>query len=107
LLSGVSGWGFPFSEKDSVSLIVKIHYADNTSEEHALLNGVHFSDYIKVNEVPESKLAFELGGRQLRYLIVRPKRADAVIKNIEFVKGSDETAPVIMGVTIEREMPKQ
>jgi hypothetical protein len=30
-----------------------------------------------------------------------------VIKNIEFVKGSDESAPLIMGVTIEREMPKQ
>src|SRR5439155_7154598 len=28
LLSGVSGWGYPYGEKGSVTMIVRLHYAD-------------------------------------------------------------------------------
>ncbi|HEY1376997.1 MAG TPA: c-type cytochrome, partial [Gemmataceae bacterium] len=100
LLSGVSGWGYPYSEKGTTSLIVRLHYADGTTEDHALLNGVHFADYIRRVDVPESRFAFNLRGRQVRYLAVRPRRAEP-IKEIEFVKGGDDTAPVIMAVTVE------
>jgi putative membrane-bound dehydrogenase-like protein len=100
LLSGVSGWGFPLGQKGSVTLIVRLHYADGSSEEHELQNGVHFADYIRVVDVPESKLAFRLRGRQLRYLAVRPARPDT-IREIEFEKGPDDTAPVIMAITVE------
>jgi hypothetical protein len=100
LLSGVSGWGWPLGEKGSVSLIVRLHYADGQTEDHALRNGVHFADYIRVVAVPESKLAFRLRGQQVRYLAVTPKRKDK-IANIEFVKGDDSTAPVVMAVTVE------
>ena len=55
-------------------------------------------------DVSGAEYAFELpsGGRkqQVRYLAVTPKRA-AVISTIEFVKGPDDTAPVVMAVTIE------
>ncbi len=100
LLSGVSGWGHPLGDKGSVSMIVKLHYADGQTEEHPLRNGEHFADYIRRVDVPGSKFAFDLKGRQVRYLAVRPKRSEP-IKDIEFVKGPDNTAPVVMAVTVE------
>ncbi len=99
-LSGVSGWGFPYGRKGSVSLIVRLHYADGKIEDHRLENGVHFSDYIQVVDVPGSKLAFTLGKQQIRYFSVEPKRKDR-IERIELVKGPDRSAPVVMAVTVE------
>jgi putative membrane-bound dehydrogenase-like protein len=102
-LSGVSGWGFPGGQKGSVSMIVRLHYADGSVEDHPLHNGDEFADYIRVVDVPGSKLAFRLrGGQQVRYLVVQPKKP-AVIDRIELVKGPDETAPVVLAVTIEGE----
>jgi putative heme-binding domain-containing protein len=100
LLSGVAGWGSPNGEGESVSMIVRLHYADGSTEDHELKNGVHFADYIRVVDVPESKLAFRLGRQQIRYLSIEPKRED-VIENVEFLKGPDATAPVVMAVTVE------
>jgi putative membrane-bound dehydrogenase-like protein len=99
-LSGVSGWGYPLGEKGSVSLIVRIRYEDGKTEDHPLQNGVHFADYIRRVDVPGSEFAFGLRGRQLRYLAVTPRRPGR-IKEIEFVKGPDDTAPVMMAVTVE------
>ena len=100
LLSGISGWGYPYSQKGSVSLIVRLHYQDGKIEDHPLKNGEHFADYIRRVDVPGSKFAFDLNGRQIRYLAVYPKRGDK-IDRIEFVKGPDQTAPVVMAVTVE------
>jgi putative membrane-bound dehydrogenase-like protein len=100
LLSGVSGWGYPLGEKGSVTMIVRLHYEDGKVEEHALKNGVHFADYIRRVDVPESKFAFELRSQQIRYLAVYPKREEK-IKEIELVKGEDRTAPIVMAVTVE------
>jgi hypothetical protein len=100
LLSGVSGWGFPFGDKGSESMIVRLHYSDGEVEDHALQNGVHFADYIRVVDVPESKLAFRLRGQQLRYLSV-PVERNAAIKSLELVKGAAATAPVVMAITLE------
>ena len=44
------------------------------------------ADYIRVVDVPESKLAFKLRGQQVRYLSIAPKRTEK-IERIEFVKG--------------------
>jgi putative membrane-bound dehydrogenase-like protein len=100
LLGGVAGWGYPYGEKGSVSLTIRLHYDDGRIEDHPLRNGVEIADYIRPVEVPGSKLAFRLGGRQIRYVVVRPERAEP-IKTIELVKGADETAPVVMAVTVE------
>jgi hypothetical protein len=100
LLGGVSGWGFPLGEKGSTSLIVRLHYKDGGVEDHALRNGVHLADYIRAVDVPQSKPAFLLGGRQVRYLAITPARHE-VIESIEFVKGDDRTAPVVVAVTVE------
>jgi hypothetical protein len=100
LLSGVSGWGFSYTPRGTVSLIVRLHYADGKTEDHPLRNGVHFADYIRRVDVPESRFAFDLHGRQVRYLAVRPQRPEPIAE-VEFVKGQDPTAPIIVAVTVE------
>ncbi len=82
-------------------MIVRLTYQDGTVEDHELKNGVHFADYIRRVDVPGSEFAFALGDQQIRYLSVSPKREDA-IKTIDLVKGDDNSAPIVMAVTIER-----
>jgi hypothetical protein len=50
--------------------------------------------------VPGSKPAFKLAGQQVRYLAVKSKRKD-VIASIEPVRGSDQTAPIVLAATVE------
>jgi putative membrane-bound dehydrogenase-like protein len=100
LLSGVSGWGYPYTQKGSVSVIVRLHYEDGKTEDHFLKNGEHFADYIRRVDVPGSTFAFDLRGRQVRYLAIHPRRSET-IRTIELVKGADSTAPVILAVTVE------
>ena len=101
LLSGVSGNGFPLTPKDSVSLIVRLHYEDGADEDRELRNGIQFADFNSEADVPESKLALKLRNQQVRFLTIQPKRPGAVIKSIEFIKGPDDTAPLVLGITIE------
>ncbi len=100
LLGGISCWGYPASEKGTVSMTVRLHYADGATEDHALKNGEQFAGFVRRVDVPGSKFAFDLNGRQVRYLAVEPKRKDK-IERIEFVKGPDDTAPIVMAVTVE------
>jgi putative membrane-bound dehydrogenase-like protein len=100
MLSGVSGWGFPLGKKGSTSVVVRLHYEGGDTEDIPLKNGEHFADYIQRVDVPGSKFAFQLRGQQIRYLSVEPSRPDR-IESIELIKGDDETAPVVMAVTIE------
>jgi len=100
ILGGVGGWAFPYGEKGSISMIVRLNYADGKSEDHPLRNGEEMADYIRRVDVPGSKFAYPLRSQQIRYLVVRPERNE-VIKDIELVKGPDATAPVVMAVTLE------
>ena len=81
-------------------MIVRLAYADGTTEDHPLVNGEHVADYIRRVDVPQSEFAFDLDGRQLRYLRIQPRRAEP-LKAIELVKGDDGTAPVVMAITAE------
>ncbi|HWB11756.1 MAG TPA: PVC-type heme-binding CxxCH protein [Pirellulales bacterium] len=100
-LSGVSGWGAQGELKGgSVSMIVRLRYADGQTEDHPLRNGEHFADYIGRFEVPKSKLAFMLRNQQIRYFAIHPERRES-IERVELVKGPDHTAPVVMAVTVE------
>ncbi len=102
MLSGVGGWSAQQpTPNGTVSMIVRLTYEDGKTEDHELKNGVHFADYIRRVDVPESKFAFALRQQQIRYLTVAPKRPDAVLKTIELVKGPDRTAPIVMAVTVE------
>ena len=100
LLSGVSGWGFPAHQAKSVSMIVRLHLADGSTEDHPLQNGVHFADYIRRIDVPGSEYAMSARGQQLRHVKVTPK-TDQLIREIELIKGNDPTAPIIMAMTVE------
>jgi len=81
-------------------LIVRWRYADGEVEDHPLLNGVHFADYIRQVDVPGSKFVASLRGQQIRYLKVDPKR-NVPLKEIELVKGKDVSAPIVMAITLE------
>ena len=74
LLGGISGWGYPATRDETTSLVVRLVYADGTTEDHPLKNGRHFADYIRRVDVPESDFAFDLAGRQMRYLAIRPAK---------------------------------
>jgi putative membrane-bound dehydrogenase-like protein len=100
LLSGISARGYPGGNKGSVSLIVRVHYADGTSEDQPLKNGEHFADYARRVDVPGSEFAFDLQGHQVRYLAVHPERAKP-LRAIELVKGEDATAPIVVAITVE------
>lgn len=100
ILGGVAGWGVPASEAGTKSMVVRLVYADGAQEDHVLVNGRHIADYIRRVDVPESAFAFDLDGRQLRYIRVEARRAERV-SAIEFVKGDDGTAPIVMAVTVE------
>jgi hypothetical protein len=100
ILGGVSGLGYPRSEAGTVSMVVRLHYADGGVENHELKNGVHLADFMQRADVPESTFAFQAGGNQVRYLRIRPKR-DGVIAQIDLLKGPDNTAPIVMAVTAE------
>ena len=102
MLGGIGGWNFPAYQEKSVTMIVRLHYADGQTEDIELKNGVHFADYIRRVDVPESKFAYTMkGGQQVRYLKVEPKRT-AVVTEIELLKNDkDPTAPVTMAITVE------
>ena len=100
ILGGISGWGFPATPTGSTSLVVRLVYADGQTEEHPLVNGEHVADYIRRVDVPQSEFAFDLAGRQVRYLRVQPTRQEP-IETIELVKGNDSTAPIVMAITAE------
>lgn len=102
LLSGIGGWAAQRPiPNGSVSMIVRLHYADGSTEDHELRNGVHFADYIGRFDVPGSKFAFALRSQQVRYLSLAVKRPDAELQSIEFIKGPDRTAPIVVAVTVE------
>lgn len=102
LLSGIGGWCSRKPGNNGVSMIVRLNYADGTIEDHKLINGQHFADYNGLFEVPKSKLAFKTnGGRyQVRYLSIAPER-NGLIQSMDFVKGDDRTAPIVVAVTVE------
>ena len=50
--------------------------------------------------MPGSKLAYKLGGQQVRYLTVVPKKKETIAR-IELVKGSDRSAPIVLAATVE------
>jgi hypothetical protein len=100
LLGCVGGWSFPASGKGSTSMIVRLVYADGAKEDHPLVNGVHMADYIHRVDVPESEFAFDLSGRQVRYVRIQPNRTEPVA-TVELVKGPDRTAPIVVALTAE------
>ncbi|TWU57856.1 PVC-type heme-binding CxxCH protein [Rubripirellula reticaptiva] len=100
-LSGVAGWGYPSHINPSLTMTVRLNYHDGIVEDHPLINGVHFADYISRIEVPGSEFAFGFEqGQQLRYLQISPRRGET-IDSIDLLKGVDDSAPVVVAVTVQ------
>lgn len=100
LLSGMSGWGHPYDRRPSTSMLVRVHYEDGSEEVSEFKNGVHFADYIRRVDVPESEFAFMAGPHQVRYMAIYPSKSIPVMR-IEFEKGPDQSAPIVLAATIE------
>jgi hypothetical protein len=82
-------------------MIVRLHYADGTHEDHPLVDGQHIADYIGKFNVPQSKFAMRVrDGGQLRSLAITPKRTE-VIEAIELIKPDHNSAPLVMALTVE------
>ena len=96
-LSGVSGWGFPYGRKGSISLIVRLHYVDGKAEDHRLENGVQFADYIQLSTCPARSSRSRSASS--RFAISVSSRSEKTRSTIELVKGPDRSAPVV--VTVE------
>ena len=82
-------------------MIVRLHYSGGKTEDHPLRNGEEIAEFRRNSEVPGSSFALAASdGNQVRYLRIEPKQKDRIEK-IEFLKGPDETAPIIMAVTLQ------
>ena len=49
---------------------------------------------------PKSEFAVALRGQHIRYLSISPLRSEPV-GQIELVKGSDRSSPIVMAVTVQ------
>jgi len=103
LLSGVGGWNAKGVNPDGPPVMtVRLIYADGSSEDHVLRDGVHFADYIGPFEVPESEKAFLFQrGYQMRYLKLRPQRPADKIAKMVLIKNRHPSSPIVMAVTLE------
>ena len=93
LLSGVSGWGYPGRRRGLGHDDRPAPLQDGSTEDHLLKNGVHFADYIRQVDVPGSKLAFLLRGKQIRYLTIDPKRVTSRSRRSSSSRGRTRPLP--------------
>ncbi len=104
LLSGVSGWGFPAVRDEAPALIATVVYEGGEKEEFTLLNGIHFSDYIRPVEVPGSKGIEGLADGQEPRLLTLELTKKAVAKTLILESpAGNKTPPVIIAITADIE----
>jgi putative heme-binding domain-containing protein len=104
LLSGISGWGFPAVQDEAPALKATVVYEGGEKEEFTLLNGIHFSDYIRPVEVPGSKGIEGLADGQEPRLLTLELTKKAVAKTLILESpAGNKTPPVIIAVTADIE----
>lgn len=101
ILGAISGYGFPRTAEETVSMVVRLHYEDGASEDHELINCVHIASFAGKSDVPQSTYAFAAGNRQVRYLAIQPTKRKP-IEAVELRKGDDESAPIVLAITAEQ-----
>lgn len=101
ILGAISGYGYPRTDGETVSMVVRLHYQDGQAEDHELINCVHMASFSGKSDVPKSTYAFAAGTRQVRYLSIQPKRREP-IETVELRKGNDESAPIVLSITAEQ-----
>jgi putative membrane-bound dehydrogenase-like protein len=104
VLGGIAAWGYPFHKQEDPILKWTWKYADGTSEEVVLKNGVEFGDWIARNDVPGSEyvdgvLASDSWG-QLRYHALAPSKR-TVVESIALESYDTLYAPTLVALTAE------
>ncbi len=105
LLSGISGWGWPAVRDEEPALKATVVYDSGEKEEFSLINGIHFSDYIRPTEVPGSRLVEEelTDGQQMR-LVTLELTKKGIVKTLTLESpAGNKTAPVIAAITADIE----
>ncbi len=100
ILGGVATGAFPNNREESITLVVRCTYSDDSTTEYPLINGKHIANYQGKHEVPESKFAFEANGKQVRYLKIDIDHSKD-LKSIELVKGQNMSMPLVFAVSVE------
>jgi putative membrane-bound dehydrogenase-like protein len=104
LLSGISGWGYPAIQEEAPALRVVALYEDGQREVFQLVNGKHFSDYIRKVEVPGSLYVEGLTeGQQMRLLTLELTHPVAVKTLVLESPVGNKTVPVIAAITADIE----
>jgi len=100
-LGGVAGWGYPGGGEDVPVMKVTAQFADGQKEELIFKNGVEFADYIRVVDVPGSKLTEGIvTENQLRYF-GKPLSHRGVVEKLVFESFDNGVAPTTVAVTAE------
>lgn len=100
MLGGVAWGAYPRFRNSSTSMIVRCSYADGTSSDFELINGKHIVTYQEENDVPDSKLAINANGKQIRYLKI-PCDGSKELQSIDLIKGDDFSLPLVFALTVE------
>ncbi len=104
LLSGISGWGFPYGQDKATALLATVVYASGEREVFDLKNGVEFADYIRPVEVPGSKYVEDLcNGGQVRLVTLKLTKKGVAKSLILESPNGNRTTPVVVAVTADIE----
>jgi putative membrane-bound dehydrogenase-like protein len=104
VLGGIAAYGYPYVKEPIDALKWTWRYADGTSEEVVLKNGVEFADWIGRYDVPGSEgvddlLAGDSWG-QIRYHALAPSKA-VPVESIVLESFDNALAPTILALTAE------
>ncbi|MEW6304196.1 MAG: PVC-type heme-binding CxxCH protein [Verrucomicrobiota bacterium] len=100
-LGAVGGWAHPLGGGPVPVLKVTAHYAGGQTEEIVMHNGNEFADYIRVIDVPGSRLTQGLvSENQLRWC-TKPLKGTGVIEKLTFESYNNGVAPTMVAVTAE------
>ena len=97
---GERSWVTRRAARGRVSMIVRIHYEDGSTEDHELKNGVA----VRRRQRREGRPGLEArlqARRAAGPLPDRRARKKQTIASIELVKGSDRSAPIVLAATVE------
>jgi putative membrane-bound dehydrogenase-like protein len=104
-LGGVAGWGYPCCGEDKNEkrpvLKVTVRYADKSTHEIVIKNGVEIADYIAKYDVPGSKEAPGLlrHGQVRWFTKVLPK--EGLIEKLTIESYDNDVAPTLVAITAE------
>jgi len=104
VLGGIAGWGYPYIKDEKPIVKWTWRFADGTSEEHVLKNGVEFADWIGHIDVPGSEhvdgaLGPGSSGQVRRFAVelATPRAVDRIVLE----SYDNELAPTFLALTAE------